>query len=142
MTPITTQILAHVRAAIVAATGLPESQVYLDRGEDIDDDALPQVIVFAQNDDPREDDGENSDGVEDRGFQFGVSVAVRAGEPSGTDELAVKVRKAVLSDRSLGNLVRWTSRGTQTWGRGAGSTPTQMTEQLFKSIFVFDPTEE
>lgn len=140
--PITRQILDYARAAIIAETGLTADQVYLDRGEDIDDDALPQIIVFAQSDDPREDDGENSDGAEDRVFSFGVSLAVAAGDPSGSDALAVQIRKALLADRSLGNLVRWTSRGIQTWGRGAGSTPTQMTEQIFKSIFVFDPEEE
>jgi hypothetical protein len=140
--PITRQILNYARAAIIAETGLSESQVYLDMGEDVDDDALPQVILFAQSDDPREDDGENSDGREDRVFSFGASIAVSTGDPSGTDALAVQIRKALLSDRSLGGLVRWTSRGTQTWGRGAGSTPTQMTEQLFKTIFVFEPEEE
>lgn len=140
--PIPRQVLEHVRAQLLALTGLTPAQVHFPTGIDTPVASLPELVIFSLDDRPKGDGETDSQGGQDREFEFGVTVTAKGEDESATDLLAALTRKAVRLDPSMGGLVYDTTRGSQEWGSGTGSTPTAMTKQTFTASYYYDPSEE
>jgi hypothetical protein len=143
--PVSRRIIDYVLAAVTAEAlaavpGLTASQVHALDETQPDPRSLPDVQVWPVDDVPKEEDGEDSAGGQDRRLTFAVAISAKSLVEADTDVLAMAVRKAVLGGLPcLGGLASHVTWGPQEWGIGATSTPTVSTKLTFTATYYWSP---
>lgn len=134
------QIRSGFQAIIAGA--LPLAHVLMAPRFELGKANLPAVCIFGHEDRPREADADTSN-PHQRVYTVRVEICVEdAPEDDATDAMAVAIRRAVLAENVLWEIVdeiRWTG---QMWAGNEGEDPMARTALDFDVIYGYDFTEE
>lgn len=136
MSTLQKQIRTAIAANIQAGTGLAP---LMSPRCDVATLDLPAVCIFSHGDKPQ-DEEEDHQKAHHRIYTVAVDVSAEGRpEEDATDDLAVKVRQAVLSDDSLGGLVDRVIWADQIWAGVEGETPMAGTVLTFNCFYLWRP---
>lgn len=135
------QIRNYVRAAIIAATGLPAEKVFRSVKSSIPVELMPCISIYSLGDSALSLDDDHQK-IHTRQFSFVVDVMTSgSSSEDASDALAIKIRQAVLADDTFAQLVHRTTWTGQEWGVSEGSPTIAGTALTFTSTYEWDPDE-
>ena len=127
------------RTRIIAATGLPDGSVLRSPRFHLDLEALPLISIYTHSDKPEEADQISS---RRHGRVYTVAVEINVAsrvEEDSTDDLAVAVRNAILSDSTLGGLCTYVVWASQEWGSKENAVAASASLLLFSCHYFWTP---
>ena len=137
MATIGSQIRAYFHAQIVAATGLASAKVLKSPRFTVDAKDLPLIAVYSHSDKP-EDADQISSRTHGRIYTVAVEMDVQGRiEEDATDALAVQIRKAILSDGTLGGICTYTTWSSQEWGSKETAIAESASVMLFSCHYMW-----
>lgn len=139
MSTIQKRIRDQVVTLLTAASGLPAESIYRAPRRDVPVESLPALLIYSHGDRPvsQEDDHQ---GVHERIYTLRVEIRVAARvEEDATDDLAVSVRRALLTDDSLGKLANRAIWESQQWDGVENETPESGTALDFSFYYFWSP---
>ena len=136
----TTQKL--LRDAVVSAVqaALPGVSIFRAPRRELAGTELPAVCIFGQHDRPQNADEDDHAKAHPRAYTTRVEIRAKGlVEDDATDDLAVVVRRAVLSDDTLGGLCYRTTWSEQLWDGDDGDPPLSGTALEFSHFYLWRP---
>jgi hypothetical protein len=128
-----------VRDFIVSALQAAGLTVFRAPRFELGEENLPAVAVYSRGDRPENPDDDHQKA---HARVYTVRVECRAkGSPEedATDDLAVKVRRSILADDTLGGLVNRTTWSEQVWDGDEGEYPLAGTVLEFSAFYLWRP---
>lgn len=139
MSTIQKLIRQQVVDRCLAATALPSGSIYLSPRRDIPAEDLPALLIYSDSDVPVNQDDDQQQ-THERAYTIIVGICVPARvEEDATDALAVQVRRALLSDDTLGQLVIRTLWSRQQWDGVENEIPESSTALSFTFHYFYQP---
>jgi len=128
-----------IRPLVVAAAGIPDTSYFAAPRKDLADALMPLVAVYSTGDVPADPSDDHS-----RTHQriYTLQVEIRCSgreEEDTTDELAIAIRRAILSDDTLGGLALRTTWVNQGWDGQDGDPPYSATGLQFSFHYFWSP---
>lgn len=130
----------QIRTAVAALLGtIPGVKVFASPRFDIAEAELPALCVFSHGDVPSNSDDDHARAHE-RTYTLRVEIRAKGRpEEDATDDIAVAVRKAILADDSLGQLVHRITWAEQAWDGDEGEFPLAGTYLDFNVFYLWRP---
>jgi len=139
MTTLQKQIRNQVFDLVLAQAGLPAESLYRSPRRDIPAVDLPAILIYSHGDRPVNADDDHQQ-IHERVYTLRIEIRVAARvEEDATDDLAVKVRRAILTDDSLGQLVNRTQWEQQQWDGVENDIPESGTALDFAFHYFWSP---
>lgn len=133
------QIRDLVLAAIQTATSLTSESIFRAPRRDIPTELLPAVLIYSHSDVPV-DPMADQRYPHERAYTLRVELRVAERvEDDATDALAADVRRAVLTDDTLGGVAMHTSWANQQWDGVENEIPESGTALDFTFHYVYEP---
>lgn len=126
-------------AVVTLLTAIPGVTVHRSPRYEIAEKELPALAVFSHGDRPEDQDDDHQKSHR-RVYTLRVEVQANGRpEEDATDDLAVAVRKAILADDSLGQLVHRITWAEQAWDGDEGEFPLAGTYLDFNVFYLWRP---
>ena len=139
MTTIGSKIRSYFHTTIATATGLPAISILKSPRFQVGSADLPVVAIYTHSD-RAEDPNQISDRRHSRVYTVAVEVAVEGRiEEDSTDALAALIRKAILTDGTLGSICTYTTWVSQEWGAKETQVAESATMMLFSCHYMWSP---
>jgi len=139
MSTLQKQIRTRVAALLATASGLPTASIFQSSRRDIPVSLLPALLVYSHADKPVDTEEDHSK-PHQRIYTLRIEARVAdRPEEDATDTLCIAIRKAILQDDSLAQLVIRTSWDLQQWDGVEEATPVSGSALDFNFHYFWSP---